>query len=174
MALIREATTADRDDVVRLWMSLLRSQAVIDERYTPADDAEVRWRNDFTEWLKRSSRRLFVAEVDGQVHGFITAERWTSIPVYRVSSEVYIGELFVEPSHRRKGIGRALVQAARDWADSIGAQRIRAGILARNDDGFAFWRAAGGEDIAVTIGIELQEAGQPDDAAESGRARLGF
>lgn len=174
MAKIRKATAADRDDVVRLWMDLLRSQAAIDERYSPAEDAEIRWRNDYNEWLNRPSRRLFVADDGGGIHGFVTAERWTSLPVYRVSSEIYVGELYVEPRYRRSGVGRSLLQAVRGWAAEVGADGIRAGMLASNEEAAAFWGAAGGEAIAVTIGIDLKAGKDAEDAPSESRVKLGF
>jgi GNAT superfamily N-acetyltransferase len=174
MSQIRLARAADKDDVVRLWMDLLRSQGEIDERYAPADDAEVRWRNDFDEWLDRDSRRLFVAVVDDQVRGFITAERSAPPPIFRLSSEVYVNELFVEPDSRRSGIGSSLISAVKKWAEELGAERIRAGVLASNEDGGAFWAASGGEVMSVTFGIDLGRAKGAGDEHDSERARIGF
>lgn len=173
MGEIRRGRASDRDDVVRLWMDLLRSQAALDERFTPADDAQVRWRNDFGEWLDRQSRRLFVATVDGMVCGFITAERSSPAPIFEGRSEVYIDELFVEPEYRRRAIGTELVQTVREWAESIGAERIRAGLLAANEEGRTFWKHVGGEPITVTIGIELSPS-EIRSAAPSERRRIGF
>jgi len=174
MSQIRLARAADKDDVVRLWMDLLRSQGEIDQRYAPADDAEVRWRNDFDEWLDRDSRRLFVAVVDDQVRGFITAERSAPPPIFRLSSEVYVNELFVEPDSRRSGIGSSLISAVKKWAEELGAERIRAGVLASNEDGGAFWAGAGGEVMSVTFGIDLGGAKGAGDDHDSERARIGF
>ncbi len=174
MTEIREAGTGDKDDVVRLWMDLLRSQGEIDDRFAPADDAEIRWRNDYTEWLSRGSRRLFVADEDGAVCGFVTAERWSPPPVFAASSEIYIVELYVEPANRRKGIGSSLVEAVRDWAEDVGAKRIRAGILALNEDGGAFWTAVGGDALSVTFGIDVQDGERSRDDEQVGRSRLGF
>lgn len=174
MSEIRRAKAADRDNVVRLWMDLLRSQGEIDGRYAPADDAEVRWRNDFDEWLDRDSRRLLVAVVDDQVRGFITAERWAPPPIFRLSLEVYVDELYVEPKFRRSGIGSSLISAIKQWAEELGAERIRAGVLASNEDGGAFWAAAGGEVMSVTFGIDLSRAKGAGDEHESERGRIGF
>lgn len=174
MTEIREARTGDKDDVVRLWMDLLRSQGEIDGRFAPADDAEIRWRNDYLEWLDRGSRRLFVALENDAVCGFVTAERWSPPPVYEASPEIYIVELYVEPANRRTGIGSSLVKAVRDWAEDVGAKRIRAGILALNEDGGAFWSAVGGDALSVTFGIDVQEGERGRGDQQGGRSRLGF
>lgn len=173
MGEIRRARASDRDDVVRLWMDLLLSQAVLDNRYSPAADAEVRWRNDFAEWLDRESRRLFVAVDEDRICGFVTAERSSPPPIFEERSEVYIDELFVEPDDRRRGLGTALVAEVRSWAESLGAERIRAGLLAANEDARTFWAHVGGEPIAITIGIELSPP-TADRRALLDRRRIGF
>ena len=170
---VREAKVSDRDDVVRLWMDLIRSQAALDGRFSPANDAEVRWRNDYGEWINRSSRRLFVAVAGGRTCGFVTAERSSSAPIFEGRSEVYIDELYVEPDERRSGVGKALVGAVRDWASSIGAERIRAGVLAANEDARDFWKRVGGEPITITIGIEISGS-KSDPAPNSHSRRIGF
>ncbi len=170
---IRTAQASDRDDVVRLWMELLRSQEVLDERFSPSEDAQVRWRNDFGEWIDRQSRRLFVAVADGRTRGFVTAERSSPPPIFRGRSEVYIDELFVDPDFRRRGVGTELVEAVRQWAESLGAERIRAGLLAANDEGRTFWKRVGGEPMTITIGIELSSPGA-DATLPHERRRIGF
>lgn len=169
---IRRAAASDRDDVIRLWMDLLQSQSECDSRFTPADDAQVRWRNDFAEWLDRPSRRLFVAELDGRVRGFVTAQRWSLPPVYEASAEVYIDELYVDPPARRQGLATSLVAAVREWAESLGSARLRAGVLAANESGRTFWSRVGAEPISVTYGIELDSSEEQTNQPE--RHRIGF
>lgn len=170
---IRRVKASDKDDVIRLWMDLLLSQSGLDARYTPAEDAPIRFRNDFEEWLDRPSRRLFVAVVDDRIHGFATAERASPAPVFEGAMEIYIDELFVDPDVRRRGLGTELVGAVREWAESLGAARIRAGVLAANEEGLEFWRNVGGEPITTTIGIELRPS-RPADAEMPERRRIGF
>ncbi|MEX1055810.1 MAG: GNAT family N-acetyltransferase, partial [Rhodothermales bacterium] len=81
--MIRRAEKRDAERLSRLWMDLLESQAALDDRFGPSEDALVRWRNDYPEWVSRDSRRVFVADEKGEIQGFVTAERWTSLPIYR-------------------------------------------------------------------------------------------
>lgn len=55
----------------------------------------------------------FVAEADGEPIGFMTIDR-----------SGYVDLAFVRPSASRKGVGRALLQAAEDWAKAQGAVRM--------------------------------------------------
>lgn len=56
-----------------------------------------------------------------------------------------IDDLAVRPERRRRGVGRALVDAARAWAKSRGAERLLVRVAVHNPEGQAFWRALGWE-----------------------------
>lgn len=155
----------------RLWSALVASQAEIDDRFTASDDARERWDNDFPQWLQSESRKLFVAEDEESVCGFATVERWNPPPVYRDRPGVYLGEIFVDSAYRRRGHGRSLIDAAREWGRTIGAHELRAGVLARNEEGCRFWQQVGGEEIAKTFAMVLEPS---RDTADTSRRRIGF
>lgn len=172
-----DATTrrAVRDDGERLgdlWEALLREQAALDDRFVPAADARVRWENDFPAWLRGESRRLFVAELDGRVEGFISAQRFWPPPIYEGGEEVYVDELYVVPERRGEGLGEALVAAVRSWAREIGAIRLRFQALEANTDGRAFWESQGARPFATTLLIDIGPSDNSPGASRKGR--LGF
>lgn len=114
---------------------------------------------------------MYVAVEDDTVCGFATVERWGPPPIYQVRPGLYIDEIFVDPEYRRRGHGRSLVDAIRGWGDEIGARELRAGVLARNDEGCAFWKEVGGVEIAKTFAVLLDTS--RDDATRIG-SRIGF
>jgi len=75
----------------------------------------------------RSVLEVLVAEIDGQVVGFVdfTVPGSGHIPMKDV---IYIGELFVKPEHRGRGVGTALVKEVvrigREKSDEWGVRRI--------------------------------------------------
>jgi GNAT superfamily N-acetyltransferase len=171
-ARIRRATTKDADRIGELWLDLLHEQAGHDARIGVADDALERWRNDFPMWLDDETRRLFVAEVDGTIEGFASAHRWGPPPIYAESEEVYLDEVYVAPDARRRGLGSALVDAVRTWAEGLGAERVRLQVLAENDSGNRFWEGHEAVPLVVTRTIECTPA---EDAAEDeGSKKIGF
>ncbi|MET8253537.1 GNAT family N-acetyltransferase [Micromonospora sp. NPDC005197] len=64
----------------------------------------------------------FVAEVDGQVVGWTSAEPNTSTSVQGFGD---VSMLHVHPEHRRRGIGTALLTAATDHLRPLGVRRVR-------------------------------------------------
>lgn len=155
-ALIRRAQKSDREAIGRLWYDMLRMHGELDARFAPSEDARERWHNDFNAWLDRLSRRIYVAEVDGAVCGFVAAEQWAPAPIYQDQPGVYIDEIFIEPEQRGKGIGRQLVEAVREWAEELGVHQVRATVVAKNEDAAAFWREIGAELVLQSFAIPLE------------------
>lgn len=169
---MRRAQRTDQETVGELWMQLLDEQASLDDRFGVADDALERWKNDFPMWLDEETSRLYVAEDDGEVLGFVTARRWGPPPIYADSSEVYLEELFVHPEARRQGFGTQLVHAVVDWTDRLGAERVRLNVLTANNAARAFWAAQ--EALPMTMTFTIERSPEEDRQADEGSKKIGF
>jgi ribosomal protein S18 acetylase RimI-like enzyme len=96
---------------------------------------------------------FFVAEVDGRVVGTIMAgydghRGW----LYTVA---------VRPSHRRKGLGAALVRHAESALAALGCRKINLQVRASNFGVVAFYRKLGySVEERVSMGKRLQDGGQ--------------
>lgn len=154
-ATVRRARIADQDAIGALWRDLLDEHRGLEPRFTVADDALDRWRNDFPVWLANAAWRFWVAEADGAVVGFAAAHRWAPAPVYGDDPEVFIQELYVAPAARGAGAGRHLVDAVRGWGEELGAVRVRLAVLAENAAGRTFWEAVDARPLSLTYTIEL-------------------
>jgi GNAT superfamily N-acetyltransferase len=170
---VRRAQNADQEAVGRLWQQLLSEQSELDDRMGVAEDALDRWKNDFPVWLEDETARIYVAEADDALVGFVTARRWGPPPIYEESSEVYLDELFVRPESRRKGYGTQLVHAVRDWADQLGARRIRLRVLTSNQAGRSFWAAQEAIPMSMTFTIEGKRSREKQESDE-GSKKIGF
>lgn len=92
--------------------------------------------------LDSSHARLFVAEVDGEVVGFVEPQVYEA--VYFLPLVNILG-LAVRESHRGMGIGKALMEAAEGWAKEIGATGVRLNSGADRTNAHAFYRNIGYE-----------------------------
>jgi GNAT superfamily N-acetyltransferase len=63
--------------------------------------------------------------------------------------------LWSAPGHRDAGVATALLAAVAEWAETIGADRLRMWVVERNEFATAFYRAAGFEPTGATIPYEL-------------------
>ncbi|TKR25253.1 GNAT family N-acetyltransferase [Natronomonas salsuginis] len=79
---------------------------------------------------------FYVAEVDGAVVGFASAEQtW--------ADEVELHTLYVHPDRWGEGIGSALLDRVTEWAREAGVDRITCGVLGDNAIGIGFFEAVG-------------------------------
>ena len=83
---------------------------------------------------------VFVAELDGEIAGFVEPQVYESI---YLSPLVNILGLAVRASCRGKGIGRALMAVAERWAKEMGAAGVRLNSGAGRTEAHAFYRRIG-------------------------------
>lgn len=105
----------------------------------------------FGESLERHAdgdRAVFVAEGGGRVVGFVTVSERVH---FTGSREAYVGELVVAEESERRGVGRALMAAAEDWARGRGLARISLDTGAANADALGFYGALGYEEDDVRL-----------------------
>jgi 8-oxo-dGTP diphosphatase len=133
---IREARADDKARVLEL-LPLIPSNADL----SPVEMQTVARR--FNESLAMD---VLVAEVDGQVVGFLAL---SYIPVLS-GLRALIDDLAVDPAHRRRGIGAALVEAAIQRADRKGATQLLVDTSRGDPAARDFYQACGFEsgDIA--------------------------
>jgi GNAT superfamily N-acetyltransferase len=115
MAEIRQATAADRDALTRLLGAQLGEHQID----TPATEIGAA-----VDGILRDPERgrLLVATVGGRPVGVAALAFVGSIE--HGGRSAWLEELYVEPSHRGHGIGRALLRAACDVALAAGAAAI--------------------------------------------------
>lgn len=101
-------------------------------------------------------RALFVAE-GPPLAGLIMAvlRRVKQEPFLQPGDVCYLDTLVVRSSLRRRGVGRALVEAGVAWARERGASRIELGVYEFNEAAKAFWRAVGFEVLSWKMKMEL-------------------
>jgi ribosomal protein S18 acetylase RimI-like enzyme len=131
MPLLRVATRADAPAVLALWREA-------EAEPTHTDDLESVGR-----LLVRDPASLIVAEANDELVGSVIAgwDGWRG-SIYR---------LVVAPSHRRRGLGRALVRAAEERLVAAGAVRMQAIVVETDAHAVAFWRASGWEEQAERL-----------------------
>ena len=121
---IRTMTIADYDKVYALWLSC-KGMGL-----NNLDDS----REGIERFLKCNPDTCFVAE-DGEVVGVILAGN--------DGRRGYIHHTAVSPDHRRKGIAKALVNAALNALHDLGINKTALVVFERNADGNAFWENIG-------------------------------
>lgn len=121
--IVRTLTDADLDAVTALWEATEHLGSV-----PAADVARVR---------AATPELVLVAEDDGEVVGVVLGSD--------DGRRGWISRLAVWPSHRRRGVGRALVAELERRLAARGCPQVNLLVLAGNDGGRATWDALGYE-----------------------------
>ena len=95
--------------------------------------------------LKHRPRDTLVAEVDGQVVGFVCTR------LYRSRSIGHVANLAVAPEYQGQGIGRSLVEAALDHFRNHGMKHARVETLANNEKARGLYPKLDFEEVARRI-----------------------
>ena len=132
-------------------------------------DEEALWRLDRANWSALSSpapvpgperpffdektrpEDVLVAVVAGAIAGYVRLARKTKLAA---SDHVLaVKGIAVDPAYRRRGVGRALVDAAAREARTRGARRLTLHVLAHNEAAVALYESAG----FVVEGVQREE-----------------
>jgi aminoglycoside 6'-N-acetyltransferase I len=92
-----------------------------------------------------------VAEADGRLVGFLELDYRKYAPGCRSSPVPFIEGWYVEPGLQRRGIGRALIEAAEAYARAAGHHEIASDAEIANADGIAAHVALGFEEVERVV-----------------------
>lgn len=99
----------------------------------------------FAIWLAAPDTQRLVAVIDGDVCGYASVwygQTWPGDWMFQVRN-AFIMELFVRPSVRRQGVGRALFEAIEGEADRRDCESVSLNMNAANAIGRAFYDRMG-------------------------------
>ena len=144
---IRPATNADAARLIKL-AERLREGVAAWRDPDAVLQAVTGWMRDSLADLEDPDTAAFVAEVDGDVVGFVCVSERSH---FTGEIDTYIGELVVSRTAEGAGVGRALVGAAEDWGRARGRRRVVVDTGAANTPARRFYAALGFEEEDVTV-----------------------
>lgn len=114
-----------------------------EEEHAPLSDAYV------TALLARADLWVLAAIAGDEVLGGLTAHH---LPMTRAeTSELFIYDLAVREAHRRRGVGRRLVEHLRALGAAAGVEAVFVPADDEDEHALDFYRAIGGAGAPVTI-----------------------
>lgn len=158
-ALIRPVEPRDETAVARLWQALSDYHARIDPRLPLAvPGANQRYARRLIERRNDPDTRALVAEVDGQVVGYVLGAVIDLHPdLFQHVDAGFIADIFVDPEFRRRGLARELIKSLGVWFAGKGVFHVEWQVSAANTPGIRFWEAVGGLAIMVRMRAEVDE-----------------
>lgn len=130
---------AKREDIKEMVNVYLESYRGLEEyAYNHPDDVQA-----YLDWLfRRDAEGIWLAQDCGQVVGFVAGDRrWFSKREGKVVGALH--ELVVLPAHRRKGIGRSLVERAFEHFRDRALDTVELWVGDENRPAMSFYKRLG-------------------------------
>lgn len=96
---------------------------------------------------------VLVAEVDDELVGLCTA--YDDIESVRYGRRVWVEDLAVQPARRSEGIGKQLLDEARQWAKDRGATHLELDSAQARTDAHRFYMREGSQPPSLSFRWEL-------------------
>jgi GNAT superfamily N-acetyltransferase len=117
MAKVREAVPEEVERVLGMYEWLFAPPGSVPPRWDPGHA-----RAAIADAIADPSSAVFVAEQRGDLLGLCTA--YLDMNSVRFGARCWVEDLAVSPEHRSEGIGKALLDAAKDWARERGGTHL--------------------------------------------------
>lgn len=126
------------------WMTSGDAATIEAASYLFDDDVQREWAERF---LRQGNHHLCIAYVDDEPAGFVSGVEITHPDK---GTEMLLYELGVDEDFRRRGIGRSLAIALRDFAHARGCTGMWVPVDSDNDPAMAMYRSAAPDEDAET------------------------
>ncbi len=137
---VREATLDDVPALLGMWAELRDIGGRMERLIPGPDDAALRQR--LAAVASDPESCALVATVDGEVAGMVLLTATDYAPLFEQRA-VHTHYLHVRDGFRRRGVGKALLCAAVNYADEVGAEHILTSVLPQMRDTQRFYARLG-------------------------------
>jgi GNAT superfamily N-acetyltransferase len=117
MSEVREAGEEEIERVLGMYEWLFAPPGSLPSQWNPEFAREA-----LAETISDERSAVLVAEDRGELLGFATV--YLELKSVRFGLRCWLEDLAVSPQHRSQGIGKALLDAAKDWAGARGATHL--------------------------------------------------
>ena len=155
-ATIRRAQQSDLDQLVALWQELAELHADLVPEFALGPGGSQSVRVHLAELLRDDNERVFVAEENGALIGFINGAVRENPLVFAERYIGYIADALVTARSRRRGVGEQLVNAINAWFRERGVRIIHLTAAAGNPISQTFWRKMGFVEYMTRMRTELE------------------
>jgi ribosomal protein S18 acetylase RimI-like enzyme len=131
---IREGRIKDAEKTLPIWdqfMEFHRRISAFD--FQMVDSAREMWVKYFKRYVRSRIRTAVVAELNGEIVGFLIGEIQKRPPVFVSLRQAYVDSIGVLERYRSQGIGSMMLEAFTEWSKERGMPYIMLFVAVEND-----------------------------------------
>jgi len=141
--IIRVALPEDVVSISKLWLQFMEHNARFDSSFAVKSKIVGRFARELEQHLDDRNYRITVADVDKRLCGYCLSYISKKPYFFRLGKFGFIGELFVEESFRRHGIGAMLVDDAHGFFKRKKIQQVELLVAHGSQNTLRFWEKQG-------------------------------
>ena len=155
----RKAMASDIPEIQRLYIQGDSHHAdLLPEVFQPVE-GDGRGKDVIQKLIDLDDADYLVAELDGQVIGFVTVQRAShpKYPMFRPHEFALIEDAVVDNPHRGRGVGTILFRAAIDWARNHGLRHVQTTVWHANAGAMEFYLGQGFRPMTMRLELDSEE-----------------
>ncbi|MEM2911794.1 MAG: GNAT family N-acetyltransferase [Candidatus Bathyarchaeia archaeon] len=153
-AKIRQASEEDLQQIVKLSEKLGKDESAMDSMMSPLP-SEFQNPNWILKNIRGENTIIFVAEIGGKIVGYSLG--WVSQPWAYKGKRGYICDCFVEKSYRKRGIGKALIEAMINWFFKKGVECVEVDVYSANIPSLRLFKKLGFEEVFKRLRLTVKK-----------------
>ena len=151
---IIEASEKHIPEITKLWMEFMYFNAKIEPFDTSGDKVLTQVETHLRNKITSDDSLVLVALDDQKTVGYSISQITRMPPFSRGKTIGVIYDMAVTASHRKKGIGREMLDRIKAWFKEHEVKRIEISVVTKNTIGSSFWRDQGFQDYEQILYIE--------------------
>ena len=141
--IIRPIEEADRPVVISLWEEFIDYHKKREIEFNLVDEASKVYSSYLNEILKKQDNCLLVAEVEGNIAGYILGGILKTTGFFKHDKIGRITEIFVREDYRKNSIADSLLEEIIEWFRERGILRIETDYYIKNKGAELLWKKTG-------------------------------
>jgi ribosomal protein S18 acetylase RimI-like enzyme len=140
---IRPASRNDVDGLLELWKEFMKDPHSLDRPIPTHPENTRRWKEFINKLVDEDPRQIQIADHNGVLLGYLICQKTVTTPLDMGYKWSYISDIYIRPTHRRRGLGKRLLQTTLEYLKSIGSEHIRLAVWHRNEPAIRLYEELG-------------------------------
>lgn len=152
---LRRAKDAHLPAIAGLWMEMMEEHQAFEPRIRLSDTAFHAYQSYLMVHSRDEKSLLEIARSEKEVVGFCCSYICQNLPMFEPEQFGYISDLYVKPAYRHQGLGKRLLESAREFFRAWQLEFVQLQVYHHNAQGRVFWEKNGFQPVFHRLDFPL-------------------